>query len=151
MYYQLINFINDRRAVAKVLISQLSRFYKSSRCYASSGSCIKLVNMMYTDSKKELLNLIKQKGTLSVDEAVYHTRLAKTTLREHFLQLERDGCIRREYIRSGPGRPSLQYQITVKGNRLFQYPVIPVCTYLLHVPDVDSSSNTGKEQTPLPV
>lgn len=75
--------------------------------------------MTYTGSKKELLDLIKQKGTLSVDEAVTHTDLAKTTLREHFLQLERDGYIRRDYIRSGPGRPSLQYQITPKGHRLF--------------------------------
>lgn len=75
--------------------------------------------MMYTHSKKELLNLIKQRGTLSVDEAVHHTTLAKTTLREHFLQLERDGCIRREYIRSGRGRPSLQYRMTARGNRLF--------------------------------
>lgn len=75
--------------------------------------------MIYTGSKKELLDLIKQNGTLSMDEAVSKTDLAKTTLREHFLQLERDGYIRREYIRSGPGRPSLQYQITPKGHRLF--------------------------------
>lgn len=39
-----------------------------------------------------------------MDEAAFHAGLAKTTLREHFLQLERDGYIRREYIRSGPGR-----------------------------------------------
>lgn len=75
--------------------------------------------MIYSGSKKELLELIKQNGTLSVDEAVTHTNLAKSTLREHFLQLERDGYIRREYIRSGPGRPSLQYQITSKGHGLF--------------------------------
>lgn len=75
--------------------------------------------MIYTGSKKDLLDLIKQKGTVSMDEAVSYTDLAKTTLREHFLQLERDGYIRREYIRSGPGRPSLQYQITPKGHRLF--------------------------------
>lgn len=75
--------------------------------------------MIFTGSKKDLLDLIKQKGTLSMDEAVTHTELAKTTLREHFLQLERDGYIRREYIRSGPGRPSLQYQISPKGHRLF--------------------------------
>lgn len=75
--------------------------------------------MIYTGPKKDLLDLIKQKGTLSMDEAVTHTDLAKTTLREHFLQLEKDGYIRREYIRSGPGRPSLQYQITPKGHRLF--------------------------------
>lgn len=74
---------------------------------------------MFTGSKKELLDLIKRKGTISIDEAVEHTELAKTTLREHFLQLERDGYIQRDYVRSGPGRPSLQYQMTQKGNSLF--------------------------------
>ncbi|MCH2450355.1 MAG: DeoR family transcriptional regulator [Gracilimonas sp.] len=74
---------------------------------------------MFTGSKKELLNLIKRKGTIFIDEAVEHTELAKTTLREHFLQLERDGYLERDYIRSGPGRPSLQYQLTPKGNSLF--------------------------------
>lgn len=75
--------------------------------------------MKYTGSKKDLLDLIKKNGTLSMDEAVNSTDLAKATLREHFLQLEQDGYIRREYIRSGPGRPSLQYQITSKGHGLF--------------------------------
>lgn len=74
---------------------------------------------MFTGSKKQLLELIKRKGTVSIDEAVEHTELAKTTLREHFLQLERDGYIERDYVRSGPGRPSLEYQMTQKGNSLF--------------------------------
>lgn len=74
---------------------------------------------MFTGSKKQLLELIKRKGTVSIDEAVAHTELAKTTLREHFLQLERDGYIKRDYVRSGPGRPSLEYQMTQKGNNLF--------------------------------
>ena len=74
---------------------------------------------MFTGSQKELLDQIKRRGTLSIDEAVEYTELAKTTLREHLLQLERDGYIERDYIRSGPGRPSLQYQLTPKGNSLF--------------------------------
>lgn len=74
---------------------------------------------MFTGSKREIIDLIKRKGTLSIDEAVEQMELAKTTLREHFLQLERDGYVEREYIRSGPGRPSLQYQLTPKGNSLF--------------------------------
>lgn len=74
---------------------------------------------MFNNSKNELLDLIKRQGTLSVDEAVEQTDLAKSTLREHFLQLERDGYIQREYIRSGPGRPRLQYQLTQEGDRLF--------------------------------
>ncbi len=74
---------------------------------------------MINDSKNKLLDLIKRQGILSVDEAVSQTGLAKTTVREHFLQLERDGYVQREYIRSGPGRPKLQYQLTSKGNSLF--------------------------------
>lgn len=74
---------------------------------------------MFTGSKKEIINLIKRKGTLSIDAAVEEIELAKTTIREHFLQLERDGYVEREYVRSGPGRPSLQYQLTSKGNSLF--------------------------------
>ena len=74
---------------------------------------------MYTGSKKELLDHIKREGTVSIDEAVEYTNLAKTTLREHFLQLERDGYIQRDYVRSGPGRPSLQYHLTQQGNSLY--------------------------------
>ena len=74
---------------------------------------------MLTGSKKELVDLIKRKGAVSIDEAVEQIELAKTTLREHLLQLERDGYVQRDYIRSGPGRPSLQYQLTQKGNSLF--------------------------------
>ncbi|MGM0547537.1 MAG: helix-turn-helix transcriptional regulator [Bacteroidota bacterium] len=74
---------------------------------------------MLTGSKKEIVDLIKRKGTLSIDEAVEEIELAKTTLREHFLQLERDGYVDREYVRSGPGRPSLHYQLTAKGNSLY--------------------------------
>lgn len=74
---------------------------------------------MFTGTKKEIVDLIKRRGTLSIDQAVDNIELAKTTLREHFLQLERDGYVEREYVRSGPGRPSLQYQLTPKGNSLF--------------------------------
>lgn len=74
---------------------------------------------MMSDVKKELLELIKRNGTLSVDEAVEKTDLAKTTLREHFLQMERDGTIQRSYMRSGPGRPSLLYKLTGDGHNHF--------------------------------
>lgn len=76
-------------------------------------------SMMFTGSKKDLLDMIKRKGSLSVDDAVEEIELAKTTLREHLLQLERDEYVERSYERSGPGRPSLQYQLTNKGQSLF--------------------------------
>jgi predicted ArsR family transcriptional regulator len=77
------------------------------------------MEIMFTGSKKKLLELIKRNGILSIDQAVGMTDLAKTTLREHLLQLELDGYVERDYIRSGQGRPSLQYRMTQKGNSLF--------------------------------
>lgn len=74
---------------------------------------------MFTGSKKQLLDFIKRNGMASIDDVVDHTGLSKTTLREHLLQLERDGYIIRDYLRIGPGRPSLQYQLTNKGNSLY--------------------------------
>src|SRR5699024_11268571 len=58
-------------------------------------------------------------GTISINETVEKMDLAKTTLREHLLQMERDGNIERQYERLGPGRPSLLYKLTPKGNNLF--------------------------------
>lgn len=74
---------------------------------------------MISGTKKEVLDLLKHNGTLSIDQAVEQTDYAKTTLREHFLMLERDGYISRTYVRSGPGRPSLHYQLTKQGNSLY--------------------------------
>lgn len=97
---------------------------------------------MISDSRKMILDLIKSRGTLSVNEATENTDLAKTTLREHFLQLERDGYVKREYVRSGPGRPSLQYQLTNKGHRAYPSYEGTMIKQLLHY-----LKEEGKEET----
>lgn len=74
---------------------------------------------MVTGTKKELLDLIKLQGELAVDESVVEMDLAKTTLREHFMQLERGDYIERSYDRSGRGRPSLRFRLTQKGHDLY--------------------------------
>lgn len=74
---------------------------------------------MIKGSKKQLLDLIKRKGIVAIDTAAEHSGLAKTTLREHFLQLERDGYVEKTYKREGPGRPSLQYELSAKGHQLY--------------------------------
>lgn len=70
---------------------------------------------MLGDSKQEILNCIKRHGLLSIDTAAKQTGLSKTTLREHFAHLERDGLVERQFHRSGPGRPALRYSLTEKG------------------------------------
>lgn len=74
---------------------------------------------MIKGSKKQLLDLIKREGIVTVGRAEEHSGLAKTTLREHFLQLEKDGYVERTYKRKGPGRPSLQYELSAKGHQLY--------------------------------
>ena len=74
---------------------------------------------MFKSTKKVLLDFIKRKGAISLDQAVQHTQLGKTTLRGHILQLERDGYVEHKQYRSGPGRPTLHYKLTPKGNDLF--------------------------------
>lgn len=75
--------------------------------------------MTITGPKKDLLDLIKHHGQLTIDETVEKMDLAKTTVREHFTQLERDDYIERSYERSGRGRPSLRFRLTKKGNGLY--------------------------------
>jgi predicted ArsR family transcriptional regulator len=74
---------------------------------------------MITGSKRQILDLLKRNGLLSIDDVTDDLGLAKTTLREHLLQLERDGYIERNYDRSGPGRPSLQYKLTDRGHSIY--------------------------------
>jgi predicted ArsR family transcriptional regulator len=74
---------------------------------------------MVKGSKKQLLDLLKKEGLLSLNDAVGKTDLAKSTLREHLLQLEDDGYVKRKFHRSGPGRPSLCYELTAKGHAVY--------------------------------
>ncbi len=54
-----------------------------------------------------------------MERLVERTGLARTTLREHLALLERDGLVRREHRRNGPGRPALLYRLTRKGDERF--------------------------------
>jgi predicted ArsR family transcriptional regulator len=78
-----------------------------------------MFSLLPTETKGELLLLIKQRGTISLDDAEEATGLTRTTLREHLSQLERDGLVERSTMRHGRGRPSLRYSITPEGERLF--------------------------------
>ena len=77
------------------------------------------LNFFASDTKRDLLMLMKQQGTISLDSAEAATQLTRTTLREHLSQLERDGFVERSTIRRGRGRPSLRYALTPNSERLF--------------------------------
>ena len=76
--------------------------------------------MSQEDTKSTLLRLIHCAGELSLNEAIEQTELARTTLKEHFLQLENEGLVERRYERKGRGRPRLVFSLTDKGR--FRFP-----------------------------
>ncbi|MDQ7039879.1 MAG: helix-turn-helix transcriptional regulator [Rhodothermus sp.] len=72
-----------------------------------------------SETKRHLLQLMKRRGRLTLDEAVTATGLTRSTLREHLMQLERDGLVQHATERQKRGRPRLLYRLTPAGERLF--------------------------------
>lgn len=77
------------------------------------------ISLISSQSKRELLTLIKRQEAISLDDAEHATALARTTIREHLSQLERDGYVERDTVKQGRGRPSLRYHLTEEGEALF--------------------------------
>jgi len=72
-----------------------------------------------SDTRRELLQIIKRRGGLSVDEAMEALDMARTTVREHLLQLREKGLLTRTAERQGRGRPSHRYEMTRRAKVLF--------------------------------
>ena len=70
-------------------------------------------------AKKELLDLIKRRGVLSLEEATDALNLAKTTIRQHLLAMENQGLVKRRYERAGQGRPKVVFELAQAGKQLY--------------------------------
>ncbi len=77
------------------------------------------LDLVSSDTRRELLQIIKRRGSLSVDEAMEALGMARTTVREHLLQLREKGLLTRSAERQGRGRPSHRYEMTRRAKVLF--------------------------------
>lgn len=77
------------------------------------------LDLVSSDTRRELLQIIKRRGSLSVDEAMNALGMARTTVREHLLQLKGKGLLDRTVERKGRGRPSHRYEMTRRAKVLF--------------------------------
>ena len=77
------------------------------------------ISLISSQSRRDLLTLIKRRESISLDQAEEATDLARTTIREHLGQLERDGYVERHTVKQGRGRPSLRFELTRDGEALF--------------------------------
>lgn len=77
------------------------------------------LDLVSSDTRRELLQMIKRRGSLSVDEAMEALGMARTTVREHLLQLREKGLLSRTSEPQGRGRPSHRYEMTRRAKVLF--------------------------------
>ncbi|MCB0719715.1 MAG: transcriptional regulator [Bacteroidetes bacterium] len=77
------------------------------------------LSLFPSGTKRDLLLLIKHRGSISLDDAEESIGLTRTTLREHLGVLERDGLVARTSNRYGRGRPSMVYSLTSEAESLF--------------------------------
>lgn len=77
------------------------------------------LDLVTSDTRRELLQLIKREGGLSVSEAMEALGMARTTVREHLLRLKDKGLLVRSTERAGRGRPSHRYEMSERARVLF--------------------------------
>lgn len=77
------------------------------------------LDLVSSDTRRELLQIIKRRGSLSVDEAMEALGMARTTVREHLLHLKEKNLLTRTAERKGRGRPSHRYKMTQRAKVLF--------------------------------
>lgn len=80
--------------------------------------------MAYTDliqseTKRKLLQLIKRRGEITLDDAIEATGYTRPTLRDHLNQMGRDGLVKRRSQRHGRGRPRMCYRMGPMAEQLF--------------------------------
>jgi predicted ArsR family transcriptional regulator len=72
------------------------------------------------EAKSDLIDLIKSRGEISVDEGAEALDLAKTTIRQHLAKLEAMGFVKTRSHRHGRGRPRKMYGLTEKADDFFE-------------------------------
>ncbi|TXD39763.1 helix-turn-helix domain-containing protein [Lujinxingia vulgaris] len=73
-----------------------------------------------SDSRRVVLDVLRQHRATTIDALVEETGLSKTAVRAHLVRLERDGAVERTSLEhEGPGRPPVAFSLTEQGAALF--------------------------------
>ncbi len=74
---------------------------------------------LLSPSRMDLVQFVKRRGQVTVEDAMHGLGLAETTIRQHFDRLEEKGLLGHESVARGPGRPTSVYHLTEAGRRLY--------------------------------
>ena len=80
---------------------------------------MKHITHLLSDSQTRLLDLIKRRGEIAVDDAVESLELAQTTVRQHLDRLEEEGLVKRRSEKRGRGRPQHFFELTAVAHQLY--------------------------------
>ena len=71
------------------------------------------------ESRRLILELVKRQGTADAEMVARHLGITGSGARQQLIALERDGMLRHEAARNGPGRPTHRYRLTTVADALF--------------------------------
>jgi predicted ArsR family transcriptional regulator len=74
-----------------------------------------------SETRRVILSSIKKEGSATISELANFNKLSGEAVRQHLVQLERDGWIKRSATKGSHevGRPSMRYSLTQAGEHLF--------------------------------
>jgi predicted ArsR family transcriptional regulator len=77
-----------------------------------------LVNHL-SEPRRRIIGLIKNKGSSTISELAGSMDISGEAVRQHLVQLEKEGWVTRFSENNGVGRPLWQYRLTTAGEHLF--------------------------------
>ncbi|MEH7013217.1 winged helix-turn-helix transcriptional regulator [Neobacillus niacini] len=78
-----------------------------------------LVNHL-SEPRRRIIGLIKNNGSSTISELAGSLHISGEAVRQHLVQLEKEGWVTRFSENNGVGRPILQYRLTTAGEHLFK-------------------------------
>ncbi|MEC1524236.1 winged helix-turn-helix transcriptional regulator [Neobacillus niacini] len=73
-----------------------------------------------SEPRRRIIQYIKNNGSSSMSELASYLDISGEGVRQHLLQLEKEGWVNRNSENNGIGRPVLQYRLTTAGEHLFE-------------------------------
>jgi predicted ArsR family transcriptional regulator len=77
-----------------------------------------LVNHL-SEPRRRIIGLIKNTGTSTISELAGSLDISGEAVRQHLVQLEKEGWVTRFSENNGVGRPLWEYRLTTAGEHLF--------------------------------
>lgn len=88
-------------------------------------------------TRRRLLDALKRRGRLPVEALAVAAEVTVSGARQHLTALERDGLVRHEALRAGPGRPKHLFALTPAADALYPRAYAELTNELLEYVEAD--------------